>query len=176
MELNRNVFTPAHIFAIGQEGLTTNEVIAMIKEGTLGGRLFDDQWFVDTTAAQTQEYLRDPQEYLRRVGSRQPAETTTSQTQAQQRESEHNGASEGVSYLPIVFVLRMFSIVAIAFGVIVGLYLLFESYQFTTFLFVTSEAELTFGEVTMAFSVTLFFCIHGAFCLAFAKIIESLHK
>ena len=62
MALDRNVFTPAYTFAIVQR-LTTDEVIEMIKEGTLNGQFFDDQWFVDTTAAQTRAYLRD-QKYL----------------------------------------------------------------------------------------------------------------
>ena len=51
-----------------------------------------------------------------------------------------------------------------------------ESLQPVSFLFLTSEAELTFSEVVIAFGITLFYWILGVFCLGIAKIIELLNK
>ena len=54
MELDNDSFIPAEEFA-ARRGLTTEEVVGMIRDGNLVGRISNDQWFVDIASSQTQD-------------------------------------------------------------------------------------------------------------------------
>ena len=151
MQLDNTPFISAEEFA-ARHGWTTEEVIEMIRDGSLVGSISNDQWFVDTVSSQTQGW---------------------------QSENEQNATSENVpvtSDASIDKVLRIIGIVAIGFGVIVGIALLISFNQSVSFLFVQSEAELTFSEVAIVLGITLIYCTLGMLCLGIAKVIELLEK
>lgn len=77
---------------------------------------------------------------------------------------------------PLILPLRIIGIVSIIFGTIAGVALLIIFMQPTSFLFVQSKAELTFGEFVIAVGITLFYCALGVSCLGIAKVVELLHK
>ena len=56
MQPNNDYFMAAEDFAARHE-LTTEAVIKMIRYKVLGGRLFNEHWFIDLTSRRTQMYL-----------------------------------------------------------------------------------------------------------------------
>ena len=184
MQLNNKYFMPAEEFAARHE-LTTELVIGMIRDKVLGGRLSNDQWFIDLTSRQTQRYLSR----LKEQGhvNIKSSQTQEHQTQEEQRENEQPPVrqawqnrkvpNENVfvkSDAPIAKVLHILGIISIAFGVIVGIALLILFNQPVELLFMTSQAELTFIEVAIALGTTLFYCAYGVLCLGIAKVLELL--
>lgn len=147
MRSNNKFFTPVEDFA-ARHDLTTELVIEMIRDGVLGGKLFNDHWFVDRTSRHTQKYL--------------------GQTQEKQREIVN------VPITSLSRALQIIGIIATGFGIIVGLYLLISfSQPAVSILSIKSEAQLTFYEIAIALGLALFYCSLGVLCLSVAKILEK---
>ena len=72
--------------------------------------------------------------------------------------------------------LYTIGIIAIVFGVILGVTLLLEFSQSESFLFIEISGGLSFDDVVIAFAVTLFYAVLGVICLGIAKIIERGQK
>ena len=71
---------------------------------------------------------------------------------------------------------RIVGIVAILFGIGVGIYLIYASAQETQILFTRSAGELTFGEIVLAVGVALLFVVPGVICIGISRIINLLVK
>ena len=72
-------------------------------------------------------------------------------------------------------VYQLIGIITIIFGAIVGIYL-FVAFAEKQMLFSTSKAELTPGEVVIAFGAAMIFIVPGVICIGIGKIIDLLDK
>ena len=168
MQHDNKTFIPALQYA-ARHDLSIDNVIKMIKDGSLSGRSeevstdygIETRWFVEVESSETEgvEYRFDR---IHEEGG------------DQQRTAGENVS--GKPDVPLVLPLRIIGIVSIIFGAIAGIALLIIFMQPTSFLFVQSKAELTFGEFVIAVGITLFYCALGVSCLGIAKVVELLHK
>ena len=159
MKHDNKTFIPALQYA-ERHDLSIDNVIAMIRNGSVSGRVkevqtdtgIEKQWFVEAESSEVEE---------------------------QGAENQQRTGGENVSDkrdVPVVLPLRIIGIVSIIFGAIAGIALLIIFRQPTSFLFVQSKAEITFGEFAIAVGITLFYCALGVSCLGIAKVVELLHK
>ena len=176
MQLDNKNFIPALQYATRHD-LPIDTVIEMIRDGSLKGRSqevptdngIETRWFVEVESSETEGEAE--------AGNMSRAAWL--RKQAQQRRAGEPVSGETISVepdAPLSIPLQIIGIASIAFGVIIGLVLIYEFSQSTSFLFVQSKGELTFSEFMFALGITLFYCVLGVFCLGIAKVIELLHK
>ncbi len=159
MQHDNKTFIPALQYA-ARHGLSIDNVIKMIKDGSLSGRSeevptdygIETRWFVEVESP----------------------EAEGQGTENQQRIGGEN--VPGKPDVPLVLPLRIIGIVSIIFGAIAGIALLIIFMQPTSFSFFQSKAEITFGEFAISLGITLFYCALGVSCLGIAKVVELLHK
>ena len=73
-------------------------------------------------------------------------------------------------------ILKTLGIIAIIFGIAVGICLIVVFSEPVSMGFFESEAELTFGEVVIAIGVSLLFVVLGALCIGIAKVLFLLES